>query len=147
MRNAAVAALLVVAILVGAGGGYLAGSGNRLISTSVSTTTVTTTTTSVGTSFEAQGVVSGVVTVGGQVPANISLYSVTFKPSPCTGSCLVSLVSIYPSGHYSALLTPGNYSMGLDPSCKWSGCAKAFQNPVTVGSGQQIVVNVDIAST
>ncbi len=146
MRNGVIASLLVVAILASSAVGYLAGSGGRLVSTSVLTTTITTTTTTVSTSLEAQGVVSGVVTVGGQVPANISLYSVTFKPSPCTGSCLENLVSIYPSGHYSALLAPGNYSMGLGPSCKWSGCGTAFQNPVAVVSGQQIVVNINIAS-
>ncbi len=146
MRNGAIAAFLVVAILAGAGAGYFAGSSSRPTSTSVSTTTVTTTITSPTTSIEVQGVVAGMVTVGGQVPSNISAYSVTFKPSPCIGSCLERLIPIYPSGHYSALLAPGNYTMGLYPSCEWSGCAVAFQNPVALESGQQIVVNIDIAN-
>ena len=153
MKNGTVAALLVVAILVGAGAGYLAGSGRQATSTSISTTTVTMTTTSTSASgsFEAQGIVTGIVSVGGQTLANISQYSVVFDPLLCSGgSCQSgqrSLVPIYPSGHYSALLAPGNYTMWLYPSCKWNGCATAFQHPVTVMSGQQIVVNIDIAST
>jgi hypothetical protein len=76
----------------------------------------------------------------------MSLYSLVFKPLPCSGgSCQSSLASIYPTGHYSALLAPGNYTMWLYPSCKWSGCASAFQHPVTVIGGQQIVLNIDIA--
>jgi hypothetical protein len=148
MRNGAIAALVIVAFLVGAGTGYYIGfTSTRLTSTSVSTTTVTTTASSASNTLVAQGVVTGIVSVGGQVPANISLYSVVFRPTPCSGACSGLLIPIYPSGHYSALLSPGNYTMGLYPSCKWSGCATSFQNPVTVDSGQQIVVNFDLGGS
>ena len=152
MRSGMVAALLVVVILAGAGVGYLAGSGRQITSTSISTTTVTLTitSTSASSSFEAQGIVTGIVSVGGQTLANISQYSVVFDPLLCSGgSCQGgqgSLAPIYPSGHYSALLAPGNYTVWLYPSCRWSGCATASQHSVTVLSGQQIVVNIDIAS-
>lgn len=147
-----IAAILVVTVLAGAGAGYFAGSYRQLASTSLSTTTITTTTTSVSaiSSCEAQGIVTGIVSVGGQTPANISLYSVRFDPLLCSGgSCQRgqgSLAPLYPSGHYSALLAPGNYTMRLYPSCKWSGCTTAFQHPVRVMSGQQIVLNIDITS-
>ena len=148
MRNGAAAALLVVAILAGAGMGYLAGTWHEVTSTSISTTTATS--TSASSSFEAQGIVTGIVSVGGQTLANISQYSVVFDPLLCSGgSCQGgqgSLAPIYPSGHYSALLAPGNYTVWLYPSCRWSGCDTAFQHSVTVLSGQQIVVNIDIVS-
>jgi hypothetical protein len=149
LRKGATAVLLVVVLFAGAGAGYLAESLGQGVSTSTFTKTLTTTTTFVSgsSSSQAQGIVTGTVSVGGQTPANISQYSLGFKPAPCPGgSCQSSLVPIYPSGHYAALLAPGNYLLWLYPSCNWSGCAAAFQNPVTVASGQQIVVNLDIAN-
>jgi len=149
MKSTMLAVLLALAILLGAIAGYLAESGVHETTTLVSTTTTTITTTSVdvtGTS-KAQGVVTGMVTVGGQTPSNISKYSLVFKPSPCSGgSCEASIAPIYPSGHYTALLEPGNYTLGLLPSCRWSGCQAAFHRPVAVLSGQQIVVNIDIGN-
>jgi len=150
MNGGTVVALLVVAILAGAGAGYYAGSRSQVTSTSVSTTTLTTTLTSASISSEPQGVVTGSVSVGGETPSNISLYSIVFDQLLCSGgSCQHgqgSLAPIYPSGHYSVILAPGNYSLSLYPVCEWHGCATAFQEPVTVVGGQQIVVNVDIPS-
>jgi hypothetical protein len=149
MRKEATAVLLVVVLFAGAGAGYVAESLGRGVSTSTFTTTVTTTATfvSASSSSEVQGIVTGTVSVAGQTPANISQYSLGFKPASCSGgSCQSTLVTIYPSGHYAALLAPGSYTLWLYPSCKWSGCAAAFQNSVVVASGQQIVVNLDIAN-
>jgi len=53
--------------------------------------------------------------------------------------------TIAPSGHYSILLAPGNYTItGLSPSCNWGGCSSSFPKPVVVEGGQQLIVNVDV---
>jgi hypothetical protein len=112
-------------------------------------TITTTTATSVGSSSaEAiQGIVTGIVSVRGQIPANISNYSLMFNPV-CRGesSCgPTTLVPIYPSGHFTVLLAAGNYTvLGIKPSCNWIGCSTAFPQSVTVEAGQQIVLDIDV---
>ena len=111
-----------------------------------------------------QGIITGYVTVGPSQPVcstnqsscnvNLSGYSLKFS-SQCdtTGSassstsCEVSTYSapIAPSGHYSILLEPGNYTItGLSPSCSWVGCATTFPESVVVEGGQQLVVNINV---
>jgi len=111
-----------------------------------------------------QGILTGYVTVGPSQPAcnanqsscteNLSGYSLDFAlncgmaalPSSST-SCEESTFSaqIAPSGHYSILLAPGNYTItGLSPSCSWVGCASSFPESVVVEAGHQLVVNVNI---
>lgn len=106
------------------------------------------------TSAEIQGIVTGYVTVGPSQPAcqagqscdeNMSGYSLVF--SQCVGSsgCLDMTAAIAPSGHYSILLSTGNYTVtGLTPSCEWPGCASAFPKTVAVQGGMQIVVDFEI---
>jgi len=103
-----------------------------------------------------QGIVTGYVTVGPSQPVcsvnqncseNMTGYGLVFTPQ-CEGQaseCRPSVAPLSPSGHYSVLLPPGNYSVvGLSPSCEWLGCASAFPKVVTVEGGVQLVFNVDI---
>jgi len=70
-----------------------------------------------------------------------------FVPN-CTGTsetCKSQMAALAPSGHYSILLNPGNYTVtGLYPSCPWLGCAATFPKTITVLAGTQIVYNFDI---
>jgi hypothetical protein len=111
-----------------------------------------------------QGIVAGYVTVGPSQPTcsanqsscteDLSGYSLEFTSQCGTTSGASSSAScreltygaqIAPSGHYSILLSPGNYTItGLSPSCSWVGCSSAFPESVAVESGQQLVVNVNI---
>jgi hypothetical protein len=114
------------------------------------------------TSQNISGVVTGYVTVGPSQPVcrqnqsctvDITGYSLNFVLA-CTGpegspsnSCQTRNYSaaIAPSGHYSALLPAGNYSIsGLSPSCKWMGCTTTFPKSVKVEGGMQIVVDLNI---
>lgn len=108
-----------------------------------------------------QGVVAGTVAVGPSQPVcmanqsctvSLSGYSLEFTSqcgtpgvnlSSCTARAYDAPIS--PSGHYSILLPPGNYSLtGLLPSCEWVGCASAFPKSVAVEPGSQLTVNVDV---
>ena len=102
------------------------------------------------------GVVTGYVTVGPSQPVcsvgqgcnvNVSGYSIVFTPV-CGASgteCRVSTAPLSPSGHYSILLSAGDYSVtGLSPSCPWVGCPAAFPVEVEVQGGMQAVVNFDV---
>ncbi len=103
-----------------------------------------------------QGVIAGVVTVGPSQPmcsqnqactVDLTGYSLIFSSQCGAAACDKQnfTAQIAPSGHYSILLAPGNYSIvGLSPSCKWVGCASTFPKAVTVEGGQQLVVNVDV---
>ncbi len=133
--------LVVLALFVGT---YLtvAGGGSQ---SSTSTTSNT----------QIKGVVTGYVTVSPSQPncstnqscdVNMSGYSLVFTPQ-CSGSssCGPILAQLSPSGHYSVLLSPGDYTVtGLSPSCQWSGCVSAFPRTVTVEGGVQLVFNVNI---
>jgi hypothetical protein len=111
-----------------------------------------------------QGIVAGYVTAGPSQPVcsanqsscteDLSGYSLLFSPqcgtkgsASSSASCEESTYSapIAPSGHYSILLAPGNYTItGLSPSCQWVGCASSFPQSVVVEAGQQLVVNINI---
>ena len=102
-----------------------------------------------------QGIVAGYVTVSPSQPScstdepcnvNMTGYSLVFTPQ-CSGSseCNPVLAPLAPSGHYSVLLNPGDYTVtGLSPSCQWMGCTSAFPGTVTVEGGLQLLFNVDI---
>ncbi len=105
---------------------------------------------------EIDGVVAGYVTVGPAQPVcmanqmcnvNMSGYHLVFAPacarsSTCKGS---EEAVLSPSGHYSILLAPGNYTViGLNPSCGWMGCSSAFPKQVTVQSGVQQTLDFSI---
>lgn len=101
-----------------------------------------------------KGVVTGYVTAGPSQPTcstgqscieNMSGYSLVFTPQ-CEGlACVVSMAPLSPSGHYSALLVPGTYTItGLYPSCPWLGCSQAFPKMVTVQGGLQTVLDIQI---
>jgi hypothetical protein len=143
--------ILVVAVAV-LMGGYLAFTQNGV--TSSTQTSSTTTTNSV-----IQGVVTGYVTVGPSQPVcsanqscnvDMSGYSLVFTPA-CPRSALTcpppaaEMAELSPGGHYSILLSPGNYTVtGLNPSCLWLGCSSAFPQTVAVEGGMQLVFNVNI---
>jgi len=113
---------------------------------------------------EVQGIIAGYVTVGPSQPVcsanqsscteGLSGYSLLFSPqcgtaggASSSSSCEESTYSapIGPSGHYSVLLAPGNYTItGLSPSCSWVGCASSFPESVVVEAGQQLIVNINI---
>ena len=152
MRTSTFAVGLILAIILsGLLGGFIGYSvkGYKTITTT-STSTVTTSvnaTTNTGPS-SMQGVVTGIVTVEGQTVSNLSEYDLVFVRlcAGRTSACPTTLVSIYPSGHYSALLDPGNYTVSsLYPSCPWAGCSSAFPSKeVTVIGGMQVVFNIDV---
>ncbi len=133
--------LVVLALFVGT---YLtvAGGGSHQSTSTTSNTQI-------------QGVVTGYVTVSPSQPncstnqscnVNMSGYSLVFTPQcSSSSSCGPILAQLSPSGHYSVLLSPGDYTVtGLSPSCQWSGCASAFPRTVTVEGGVQLVFNVNI---
>jgi hypothetical protein len=143
-----VAAGLVLAIVVSGLAGAEVGYSLKGSAT-VTTTSTSTVTTSVSetTSSEIQGIVTGIVTVEGQTASsNLSNYALVFVPQCSLGpNCLTSLANIYPTGHYSILLNPGNYTVfWLFPSCSWAGCSSAFPQKVTVVGGMQVVLNIDL---
>lgn len=131
--------LIILAFFVGS---YVSVAGSRSSSSST-------------TNSQMQGVVTGYVTVSPSQPncptyqscdVDMTGYSLLFTPK-CAESSGCSSVSapLAPGGHYSVLLTPGNYTVtGLSPSCQWSGCASAFPQTVTVEGGMQLVFNIDI---
>ncbi len=132
---------------------YLAAFAGGSSSTSTSSTTSQST---------IQGIIAGTVTVGpsqATCSANqactedLTGYSLVFT-SQCGTAGMASsttcerqnfTAAIAPSGHYSILLAPGDYSItGMSPSCSWVGCSTTFPKAVTVLAGQQIIVNVDV---
>jgi hypothetical protein len=137
------AILVVAAVLVL--GVYFSGAINGN-----STTTQSTSTTSA-----IEGVVTGYVTAGPSQPIctagqscdeNMSGYNLVFVPL-CSGSagCETSMAPLSFSGHYSALLPAGTYTVtGLSPSCPWVGCSTAFPVQVVVVGGSQLVLNFEI---
>ena len=148
-------ALVIVIILALAAAVYLTsfGNGTRTTGSSSSTGTQSSTTTSGSTTI--QGVVTGTVTVGPSQPVcstnqscneDMTGYSLIFTlQCPGQSDCQTSAAVLSPSGHYSVLLPPGNYTVtGLSPSCNWVGCTSAFPRTVTVQGGMQLVFNVDI---
>jgi hypothetical protein len=131
--------LIIIALFVGS---YVSVAGSQSSSSSTSNPQV-------------QGVVTGYVTVSPSQPncptnescdVDMTGYSLLFTPQ-CAGSSACNSVSapLAPSGHYSVLLSPGDYTVtGLSPSCQWSGCASAFPRTVMVEGGTQLVFNIDI---
>ena len=114
----------------------------------------TTQTSSSSSSNSIEGIVTGLVTVGPSQPScsgnqscnvNLSGYSLQFTLICQAASCQSYLATIAPSGHYSILLAPGQYSItGLVPTCIWDGCLTTFPLTVKVVEGLQIVVNINI---
>jgi len=139
---------LIIAIIVSGLAGALTGyslKGSATVTT-ISTSTITTSVSATASS-EIQGIVTGIVTIEGQAaPSNLSSYALVFVPQCSPGpNCPVSLASIYPTGHYSILLNPGNYTMSwLFPSCPWAGCSSAFPQKVTVVGGMQVSLDIDL---
>jgi len=145
MRASTVAVELILAVLLSGLVGSLIGSSQK-VNTTVTATSTLTVTTSVGAGSEVQGIVTGSVTIGGQTISNMSGYGIVFVPKCSAGTtCPATIAEIYPTGHYSILLNPGNYTVtGLFPSCKWAGCSSAFPQKVSVGAGMQVVFNIDL---
>lgn len=114
----------------------------------------TSSTSSSSSSNSIKGIVTGFITVGPSQPScsanqscivNLSGYSLQFILVCQAASCQSYLATIAPSGHYSILLAPGQYSIaGLVPSCNWVGCLSTFPLTVEVVGGSQIVVNINI---
>lgn len=131
--------LVIMALFVGT---YVSVAGSQPISSSTS-------------SSQIQGVVTGYVTVSPSQPScpasqtcgvDMTGYSLIFTPR-CVGTagCSPIVAPLAPSGHYSVLLNPGEYSVtGLAPSCQWVGCPSAFPRTVTVEGGMQLVFDVNI---
>ncbi len=101
-----------------------------------------------------QGVVTGYVTASPSQPVctagqscdvNMTGYSLVFTLQ-CAGSsgCESSAASLSQSGHYSALLPAGTYTVTLGPSCPWLGCSAVFPTDVTVVGGNQLVQDFQI---
>ena len=145
-------AIVIVVVLLGASLFYfatLAGAGHSTSTFSPSSSTSQSTT---------QGIIAGIVTVGPSQPAcdlnqscteDITGYSLVFSPQCASSltSCQKEnfTTSIAPSGHYSLMLAPGNYTItGLSPSCNWVGCSSSFPKAVVVEGGQQLIVNINI---
>ena len=102
-----------------------------------------------------QGIVTGFVTVGPSQPScpsgqscdvNMSGYDIVFAlQCPGSSNCGSYTAVLSPAGHYSILLSPGNYTVtGLTPSCSWTGCSTAFPRQVQVTGGNQIVLNFEV---
>jgi hypothetical protein len=147
MKSSMVAAGLILAIIVcGLAGAVIGYSLKGSATVTTTSTSTVTTSVSASTSSEIQGIVTGIVTVEGQTePSNLSSYALVFvrqcSPGP---NCPISLASIYPTGHYSILLNPGNYTVSwLFPFCPWAGCSSALPQKVTVVGGMQVVLNID----
>ena len=113
-----------------------------------------TTSESTSTSNSIQGVVTGLVTVGPSQPVcsanqsctvDLSGYSLQFTSVCGVQSCQTFLAPIYFSGHFSILLSPGQYSItSIVPSCNWMGCSSAFPRTIEVIGGSQLVVDINI---
>jgi hypothetical protein len=115
----------------------------------------TTQTQSSSTASGMEGVVTGYVTASPSQPTcpsnqscdeNMTGYSLIFTPQ-CAGStgCSPVLAPLSPSGHYSALLPEGTYTVtGLSPSCPWLGCSTTFPVEIAVTGGMQLVQNFAI---
>ena len=145
--NSTAIAIVTVVVLLGASAFYfaiLAGAGHSR--TSISSPSSSTSDSTI------QGIVAGIVTVGPSQPVcsqnqscteDLTGYSLVFSPQcgiPST-SCQKEnfIASIAPSGHYSILLAPGNYTItGLSPSCNWVGCSSSFPEAAVVKGGQQL---------
>ncbi len=144
------AAAIGVVVLVVVAGSYLGPATTGQTSSTTGTNTGSSTTSGM------QGIVAGYVTVGPSQPVcsenmscnvNMSGYSIIFTPQciQATMQCQPSMAPLSPSGHYSILLQPGNYSVtGLSPSCQWMGCSAAFPKNVTVEGGMQVVLDFNI---
>jgi hypothetical protein len=151
-RNyAGIGGLIVVAAIVTIFAAYIGfgspGSGGTTSSSTSSETTMS----------QIQGIVTGYVTVGPSQPVcpanqscnvNLTGYSLVFT-SVCSGesSCQVQtfLAPLSPSGHFSILLHPGEYSVtGLSPSCSWMGCSSTFPQSVVVVGGSQLVMDFNV---
>jgi len=121
----------------------------------------TQTTTSSSSSSNIDGIVTGYVTVGPSQPVclqnqscnvNIGGYGLEFtllcqgeSTTPTSCQNLNYTAEISPSGHYSALLPAGTYSItGMSPSCIWQGCSSTFPKTVVVEGGNQLVLNLNI---
>jgi hypothetical protein len=150
MKSSIVFATMVLLVIAA----VLAGSG--LNSAMHSGTTATQTSPTTTSSSGIQGIVAGYVTVGPSQPVcsanqtcnvDVSGYGLTFTPQ-CprpSSNCQASMAALSPSGHYSILLPPGNYSVtGLYPSCPWLGCSSVFPKTVEVEGGMQLVLNINI---
>jgi hypothetical protein len=149
--------VLVIAVSVTAYSAVvLAGQGQATTTSKTSSSWSSTSTTS---SSGPDGIIAGYVTVGPSQPVcsanesscNVDLTGYSLRlSSVCpasSASCEVQnfSASIAPSGHYSVLLAPGNYTItGLSPSCSWVGCSSAFPKAVAVEAGQQEVVDVTV---
>ncbi len=157
ISNSMLIVIVLVVVLLGASLVYFGG----LLGPMSSTTSSSSSSSSVQSTIK--GIVAGTVTVGPSQPAcnanqsctvDMTGYSLEFT-SRCGGtgnvtsstSCQAQTYSapISPSGHYSVLLAPGDYSItGLSPSCSWPGCSSAFPKTVTVEPGNQLTVNIDV---
>jgi hypothetical protein len=148
MRPSAVIAGLILAIVVsGLAGGFIGYSMKENETVTTTTTSTFSSSASASTSSEIQGIVTGIVTVQGQTASSdLSDYALVFVlQCPSEPACPVNLVSINPTGHYSTLLDPGNYTVSwLVPSCRWAGCSSAFPQRVTVVGGMQTVLNINL---
>ncbi len=151
ISTAVAISIVLVFVILGAGlaTAILWGGHNSTVETMTTSTT----------SQNLDGVVTGYVTVSPSQPVclqnqsctvDLTGYSLQFA-TVCAGisgnTCATRNYStpISPSGHYSALLPAGNYSVtGLAPSCKWLGCTTTFPKTVAVRGGMQIVENFDI---
>jgi hypothetical protein len=147
---AGIGGLIVVATIVAIFAAYIGFGSPGSTGTSSSISSSETTTSQI------QGIVTGYVTVGPSQPVcpanqscnfNLTGYSLVFT-SVCSGSsCQVQtfLAPLSPSGHYSILLYPGEYSVtGLSPSCSWMGCSATFPQSVIVVGGSQLVMNFNV---
>ena len=147
MRASIAAGLIIVIIVSGLTGAWVGYSSKGGATETTTLTSIVTTSVSSTTSSEEQGIVTGIVTVEGQsAPSNLSSFALVFVPKCSSGSnCQVTLAYIYPTGHYSILLNPGNYTVfWLYPSCQWAGCSAAFPQEVAVVGGMQVVLNFDL---
>lgn len=110
--------------------------------------------TSTATTPVLEGVVTGYVTTGPSQPVctaggsctlNMTGYNLTFTPQCAASSgCGPSTAVLSPSGHYSALLPAGTYTVTLGPSCPWLGCSSTFPAEITVVGGSQLVQDFQI---
>jgi len=145
----AIILVIVIAVVAGVYLSYALGN--------TSTTSISTQTSSEGTTPVIDGVVTGYVTVGPSQPVctanqscnvNLTGYSLEFTSQcPTTSTCQTQLskAALSPSGHYSALLPAGNYTVtGLYPSCNWKGCSATFPKMILVEGGNQLVLNINI---
>jgi len=147
MRPSMIAGLILVVVISGLAGAFAGSSleGNTTVTATITSTV--TTSVSESTYSELQGIVTGTVTIEGQTsPSNLSSYALVFLPHCSSGpNCQATLAGIYPTGHYSILLNPGNYTVvWLYPSCPWAGCPAAFPQKVAVTGGMQIVLDIEL---